>query len=103
MIIAKVTGAVVSTIKDKRLSGYRLSIVQEYSPEKGKVRGEPFVAVDIFGSGLGSLVCVTTGSPAQLVLSEGKKSSGQAQPPGQALPVDAAIVALIDEIDFARK
>ena len=96
MIIAKVTGAVVSTMKDRRLSGYKLAIVQEFSPEKGKVKGEPFVAVDIFGSGLGSLVCVTTGSPAQLVLS-GAADAVQPQP-----PVDAAIVAIIDEIDYAR-
>ncbi|MEW5919874.1 MAG: EutN/CcmL family microcompartment protein [Bacillota bacterium] len=101
MIIAKVTGAVVSTIKDRRLSGYKLAIVQEYSPEKKKVRGEPFVAVDIFGSGLGSLVCVTTGSPAQLVLSSGEPV-GTTLPQEKALPVDAAIVAIIDEIDFAR-
>ena len=100
MIIAKVTGAVVSTMKDRRLSGYKLAIVQEFSPEKGKVKGEPFVAVDIFGSGLGSLVCVTTGSPAQLVLSgSGQSDAGQ---PQQPLPVDAAIVAIIDEIDYAR-
>ncbi len=99
MIIAKVTGAVVSTIKDQRLSGYKLAIVQEYSQEKGKLKGEPFVAVDIFGSGLGSLVCVTTGSPAQSVLSGGNHP-GTTEP--QFLPVDAAIVAIIDEIDYAR-
>lgn len=95
MIIAKVTGAVVSTIKDPRLSGFKLAIVQEYSQEKGKLKGEPFVAVDIFGSGLGSLVCVTTGSPAQQVLSRLDAAA-------PALPVDAAIVAIIDEIDIAR-
>lgn len=101
MIIAKVTGAVVSTIKDRKLSGYKLAIVQEYSPEKGEVRGEPFVAVDIFGSGLGSLICVTTGSSARLVLSGGEHA-GTTLLQDQALPVDAAIVAIIDEIDFAR-
>ncbi len=99
MIIAKVTGAVVSTIKDRRLSGYKLAIVQEYSPEKGKVKGEPFVAVDIFGSGLGSLVCVTTGSPAQSVLSGGEHQDTTVT---QSLPIDAAIVAIIDDIDYAR-
>lgn len=101
MIIAKVTGAVVSTIKDRRLAGYKLAIVQEYSPEKEKLRGRPFVAVDTFGSGLGSLVCVTTGSPAQHVLPGGEQSDA-AGGQSQLLPVDAAIAAIIDEIDYAR-
>lgn len=99
MIIAKVTGAVVSTIKDKRLSGYKLAILQEYSPEKKKVHGEPFVAVDIYGSGLGSLVCVTRGSSAQSFL-EVNENYMERKGPVLSLPIDAAVVAIIDDFDI---
>jgi ethanolamine utilization protein EutN len=101
MIIAKVTGAVVSTIKDSRLSGYKLAILQEYSLEKKKVHGRPFVAVDIYGAGLGSLVCVTRGSSAQSSLGV-NENENPVERKGSALslPIDAAVVAIIDDFDI---
>ncbi len=94
MIIAKVMGSVVSTIKDSRLSGYKMALVQQYSPLKEKVSGEPFVAVDILGSGRGSIVCVARGGAARLL---SNRADAESTP-----PVDATIVAILDDVDFAK-
>jgi ethanolamine utilization protein EutN len=89
LIIAKVIGMVVSTRKEEDLKGFKLLIVQPLTPE-GKEKGEPLVAVDTVGAGIGERVVVALGSPARLAVDN------------PDAPVDASIVGIIDSIDFAK-
>lgn len=86
MIIARVIGSAVSTIKDDSLRGLKLLIVQEASPAD-ELRGEPFVAADTTGAGEGELVLIVTGSAAR----QTEKTSN--------FPVDAAIIGILDSLE----
>ena len=84
MILAKVVGSVVSTIKDPGLHGSKLLIVRRSSPTE-ELHGEPFVAVDTVSAGEGELVLVACGSAARVTAQT------------QDAPVDAVIMAIIDQ------
>ena len=84
MIIAKVTGSVVSTRKMDSLVGNKFMVVEPISGMRKS--SESIVAVDNIGAGIGEYVLVTTGSSAR-VGSQGPDS-----------PVDAAIVGIIDNL-----
>lgn len=86
MMIARVVGSSVSTIKAEELRGLKLLVVRESTPADDLV-GDPFVAVDAVGAGEGELVLVATGSAARQTL--GTKD----------LPVDATIMAILDSIE----
>ena len=53
MIIARVIGSAVSTIKVDSLHGSKLLIVQRASTSD-ELEGDPFVAVDAIGAGMGA-------------------------------------------------
>ena len=80
MIICRVTGSVISTRKNESLTGQRFLIVE---PIDGKSPG--FVAADNIGAGVDENVLVVQGSGARIALG------------GNHIPVDAAIVGIIDE------
>ncbi len=86
MILAKVVGSVVSTIKDDGLHGAKLLLVRQASPSE-ELTGAPFVAVDTVSAGEGELVLVARGSAA--------RATAQTQ----GAPVDAVIIAIIDSLD----
>ncbi len=83
MILAKVKGSIVSTVKNEKLVGYKLMIVETI--ENGKPTGNEMIAVDGVGAGIGEEVLITVGSPARLALDR------------QEAPVDAVIVGIIDK------
>jgi ethanolamine utilization protein EutN len=87
MIVAKVVGLAVATIKHETLKTTKLLLVQPADPS-GNGRGEPFLAVDLVGAGEGELVVVSQGSSARAVT--GFNSS----------PIDAAIVGILDSLRF---
>ncbi|HZH33300.1 MAG TPA: EutN/CcmL family microcompartment protein [Pyrinomonadaceae bacterium] len=87
MIIGRILGTVVSTQKDERLSGKKLLIVKPINLD-GTDQSGYTVAVDTVGAGFHERVLVVAGSSARLA--EGNKD----------LPVDAAIVGVIDTIDL---
>lgn len=87
MIIARILGTVVSTQKDERLLGKKLLIVKPINLDGSDQSGYT-VAVDTVGAGYHEKVIVVSGSSARLA--EGNKDC----------PVDAAIIGVIDEIDF---
>ena len=87
MIIARILGTVVSTQKDERLLGKKLLIVKPINLDGSDQSGYT-VAVDTVGAGYHEKVMVVSGSSARLA--EGNKDR----------PVDAAIIGVIDEIDF---
>lgn len=88
MIIARILGTVVSTQKDERLSGRKLLIVRPLNLD-GSDAGGYVVAVDTVGAGFRERVLVVAGSSARLA--QGMKD----------VPVDAAIVGVIDTVDVA--
>ena len=64
MLIARVIGTTVSTIKDEKLSGRKLLILRQ-TDERGNPVGKPYVAVDTVDAGIGDLVLTCAGSSAR--------------------------------------
>jgi ethanolamine utilization protein EutN len=58
MQIAQVVGHAVSTVKHPSLSGWKLLVVQPLARD-GKEDGDPLLAVDYLGAGVGQTVLVT--------------------------------------------
>ena len=89
MIIARIVGTVVSSQKDERLMGKKLLIVRPLNLDGTDTTGY-VVAVDTVGAGFHERVLVVAGSSARLA--DGQKDK----------PVDAAIVGVIDTVDFVN-
>ncbi|WP_404348503.1 EutN/CcmL family microcompartment protein [Sutcliffiella horikoshii] len=88
MIIAKVTGSIVATTKAEKLKGKKLLIVTPLDMTTIEEDGKPLVAIDTVGSGVGEVVLIVSGSSArQTEITNG-------------VPVDAAIVGIVDQIEL---
>lgn len=87
MYICKVQGKCVSTIKNKKLVGYSLVVVQKLN-KSGSVTRDLIVAIDTIGCSIGEMVLVTTGENARFALEDEKT------------PVDHVIVGIADSCDF---
>jgi len=81
-----VQGKCVSTIKNKKLAGYSLVIVQKLK-KNGKASEDILVAVDTIGCSVGETVLVTSGQNAKYALDL------------KDVPVDAVIVGIVDTFD----
>ncbi len=90
MRIAKVMGTAVASAKHAALSSTKLLIVCPTNID-GNISGDPFLAVDLVGSGQGEVVIVSQGSSARLA-ADFKNS-----------PVDAAIVGILDSLQYDDK
>jgi microcompartment protein CcmK/EutM len=86
MLIARVIGTTVSTIKDEKLQGKKLLIVRQ-TDERGAPSGKPFVAIDTVDAGVGDLVLTAAGSSARQTTIT------------KDTPVDAVIMAVIDTLE----
>lgn len=86
MQVGTVVGTVVATQKHARLHGAKLLLVQAEMPD-GTPRGNPVLAVDSVGAGVGERV---------LLVIEGKAAGDALGRRGA--PVDAAIVGIIDTL-----
>jgi microcompartment protein CcmK/EutM len=86
MLIAKVIGTTISTIKDDKLTGRKLLILRQ-TDETGAPVGKPYVAVDTLDAGIGDLVLTAHGS------------SGRQTDITRNSPVDAVIMAVIDHLE----
>ena len=96
MFLAEIIGQVVATKKDESLEGKKLlllrpCLVDEKDPTKFRPGSNTIVAVDNVGAGEGDLVMFAQGSSA-------RQAAGL-----KPLPVDAAIVAIIDSVDVLGK
>jgi ethanolamine utilization protein EutN len=92
MILARVTGNVVSTQKDPRYEGGRLMIVQPINPN-GTAEGDELLALDSVDAGVGDTV---------VVVREGWSASTSATgQPGAA--IDSAIVGVVDTIEYESR
>lgn len=87
MQIGRIMGTVVATRKDERLVGTKLMITQPLDVDLSP-KGEPLIAVDTVGAGIGELVIYAKGTASRIAA---KKLDA---------PIDAAVVGIIDEIDI---
>ena len=85
MYLGKVVGNVVCTVKDEALRGVKLLLVERLHGS-GTV-----VALDAVGAGAGETVYVCRGKEASFAF------------PGPEVPTEATIVAIVDEIQDARR
>lgn len=85
MEIATVIGHVWATKKEATLEGSKLMIVR---PDNG---GDPYVAADIVGAGVGEQVLVVSGSTARRALGR------------DDCAIDTAIVGIIDTVETDRE
>ena len=96
MQLARVRGNVVASIKSSGLSAHKLLILEPVPPANpldastGPADGTTgvYVAIDLAGAGVGEVVLVTLGSAARI------------DREGQSAPTDAAIIAIVDSIQF---
>ena len=100
MFLAKVTGHVVATQKDKTLNGQKLFVVEPLNVKYDQSTNQPaslghtnraIVAIDAVGCREGQLVLVVQGSSARMT--EQTKN----------LPADAVIVGIVDSAQYAGK
>jgi ethanolamine utilization protein EutN len=100
MFLARVTGHVVATQKDKTLNGQKLFVVEPLNVKYDEASNKPaslgntnraIVAIDAVGAGEGQLVLIVQGSSARMT--EVTKN----------LPADAVIVGIVDTAVFAGK
>lgn len=86
MKMGRVIGAVVASRKDEKLQGLKLLVVRNLDLEMANEKGYG-VAADAVGAGAGEVVLYATGSSArQTAITDGR-------------PVDAVIMAIVDEYD----
>lgn len=90
MIMGKVVGTVVSTQKDQGLMGFKLQIVQNVDLSINLLPSY-VIAVDAIGAGMGEVVIVVQGSSARMCQQTLNK------------PVDAAIIAIVDSLEYQGK
>ena len=96
MFLAEVIGHVVATKKDESMVGRKLLVVRpklvdEAQPDQFRDGANTIVAVDTVGAGEGELVLFCQGSSA-------RQAGGLKQ-----IPVDAAVVAIVDSVDVLGK
>ncbi len=90
MILAKIVGTVVATQKDQRLVSSKLLLAQPIDAE-GNEHGNHLVAVDTVDAGFGEVVLIVSGSSARMAAAL------------KDTPVDAAIVGIVDDIEFKEQ
>jgi ethanolamine utilization protein EutN len=96
MFLARVTGSVVATQKVAAMTGRKLLTVEplRVDPERRDrlvSTGRTFVAVDTVGAGQGEMVLIVQGSSARLT------------PETEKLPVDAAIIGIVDTVNVENR
>jgi microcompartment protein CcmK/EutM len=94
MQLARVRGNVVASIKAEGLAAHKLLLLEAVAasaPQDATGATDPaavYVAIDLVGAGIGEIVLVTLGSAARV------------DADGQAAPTDAAVIAIVDDVQF---
>lgn len=96
MFLARVIGHVVATKKDAAMNGRKLLllrplVVDESDPARLRPGSNTVVAVDALGAGRDEIVLFCQGSSARAA--EGMKT----------LPIDAAVIGIVDSVDVLNK
>jgi ethanolamine utilization protein EutN len=91
MILSRVVGQIVSTVKNPHLHGYKLLLVQPVDLDTDSPKGTPLIALDHVDAGEGDLVLVNKeGGGARIILEN------------EEIPVQAVVVAVVDGIDVSE-
>jgi len=88
--LARVTGSVVSTVKEPKLNGSKLLIVNVLKMD-GTPTSSSLVAIDSVGAGYGEVVILVRGSSARQARNM------------ESVPTDAAIIAIVDALEVGGK
>jgi microcompartment protein CcmK/EutM len=92
MILAKVIGSIVSTIKHHTYHNKKLMLVKPINPD-GELKANTLMAVDIVDAGVGDTV---------LIASEGRAAS-ELLGYSRRIPLRDVIVGIVDRIDLVIK
>lgn len=87
MFLAKVHGNVVSSVKNKELTGQKLLLVRKIDLEGNFMDNKDIIAIDYVSAGPGDIVMVTQEGDAVQQIINNKKS-----------PVHTTIVGVVDKI-----
>jgi microcompartment protein CcmK/EutM len=90
MKLGRIVGTVVSTQKDQKIEGLRFYVVRDVSIDLAH-RDSFVIAADSVGAGVGELVLYVSGSSARQTTATNNR------------PVDATIMAIVDQIDVSGK
>ncbi|UVI33513.1 EutN/CcmL family microcompartment protein [Paenibacillus spongiae] len=88
MLLGKVIGSVWATQKEAGMENLKLMIVQPLDAGDQEA-GQPVVAADRIGAGIGEKVIVSRGNPARMLF------------PERVVPIDAIIVGIVDSMEIA--
>ncbi|MFN0195674.1 MAG: EutN/CcmL family microcompartment protein [Planctomycetaceae bacterium] len=96
MFLARITGSIVSSQKVESMIGQKLLIVEplrvnEQDQTDLKPTGRTFITVDTVGAGEGEVVLCVQGSSARFT------------PETKSLPVDTAIIGIVDTVQVGSK
>lgn len=96
MFVGRVTGSLVATQKVDSMTGQKLLVIEplrvnEQDQSSLEPTGRTFVAVDTVGAGEGEVVLCVQGSSARFTEQT------------KALPVDAAIIGIVDRVQVHGK
>ncbi len=96
MFLARVIGSIVATKKDAAMTGRKLLllrplVVDESWPDQLRPGVNTVVAVDALGAGLDDVVLFCQGSSARAA--DGMKT----------LPIDAAVIGIVDRVDVLNR
>ena len=96
MFIGRITGSIVATQKVDTMVGQKLLVVEplrvnEKTKKDLQPTGRTFIVVDTVGAGEGEVVLCVQGSSARNT------------PGTKALPVDAAVIGIVDEVTLSNK
>ena len=96
MFLARVIGSIVATKKDATMTGSKLLLlrpllIDEANPGQFRPGANTIVAVDALGAGLDEVVLRSQGRSA-------RAAAGM-----KALPVDAAVIGIVDTVDVLNK
>jgi microcompartment protein CcmK/EutM len=90
MLLARVIGNVVSTVKNDMLTGKKILILQPVDAS-GKDRGDKLLALDSVGAGAGETVYYC----------RGREASFPWYP--DEVPADATIVGIVDHVSVGKR
>ncbi|MGE5350630.1 MAG: EutN/CcmL family microcompartment protein [Syntrophothermus sp.] len=91
MFLGKVKGNVISTQKNKYLSGEKLLLVQKVDLDGNFIGSKDVIALDLIDSGIGDTVLVAQeGDAVQQILGHNKA------------PVNTIIIAIVDDVDVEK-
>jgi microcompartment protein CcmK/EutM len=96
MFLGRITGSLVATQKVESMVGQKLLVVEPLRVNEKDQRdltptGRTFVAVDTLGAGEGQVVLCVQGSSARFT------------PETKQLPVDAAVIGIVDQVTVGSK